>query len=346
MSVKQKILFVAHDPGGAEGLAPVIHMATAGGYDVKILADGPAHSIWKNKSLSPRSIENRQELIIEIDLFQPDVIVTGTSFHSSLDCFAIEEALMRGIASFSFIDAEMNLKQRFIRKNKEYLPAVLGVISGSVKKEIEEGGWYKGRVSVTGQPHLQTSVLQLKEKRKQTEIKRQIVFISEPVDIDYPENALGYNQFDVANILFAAVKKMTSIELVIKLHPREQKTMWEAWINEHNASDKIKFWSESLDDIIASSQWVCGMHSMALITAALCGCKTIAIQPNHLKMVNPLLRRVDEIQIVQTQDDFIEHINGGDERDCSNEKTIPSLAYELMHQADSRCLKAIEACLK
>ena len=72
-----KILFFAHDPGGANAISPLIISLKQNGYDVIVKGDGPALSILPDVE---QYIGDTELLIKDL---KPDFVIYLTHFPSS-----------------------------------------------------------------------------------------------------------------------------------------------------------------------------------------------------------------------------------------------------------------------
>lgn len=186
------LLFVAHDPGGANVLEPVIQAfgslnradnvleSTQKDWQRLVLLLGPAAE-RVNAHLQPHdntchlpthptpNFPNEQSVkAADMDrLFEEyreeyhgkpsiDAVVTATSFNSNVERLAIRLAAARGIPTFAMLDYWSHYKQRFTLDGKTVYPSVILVTDKRMQAECcAETGLDETRVSVVGNPHLE-----------------------------------------------------------------------------------------------------------------------------------------------------------------------------------------------
>ena len=116
--------------------------------------------------------------------------------------------------------------------------------------------------------------------------KKYILFVSEPVSSDQPqnnqENFRGYTEKEVVYILCKSLDKYSdNIQLLIAPHPRDEIKLVNDLFYRNKRSLNIKILEKNnVSSIINNVSGVVGMASVVLYEAWLLGVPTISIQPN------------------------------------------------------------------
>ena len=103
-----RLLFAAHDLGGAHMLALVIMLASERGHDVVLLAAGLARTSWRG--LDGMRVEVQpaaSDIGRQLALINPDLVDTGNSDVATLERDAWVAARGQGIGSVAAIEAEL-----------------------------------------------------------------------------------------------------------------------------------------------------------------------------------------------------------------------------------------------
>lgn len=293
-------MFAAHDPGGARFLLPVIPLTEARGHDVMTTTSGPAAEIW-----APVGAETLDAQAALTD-FAPDIVVTGTSF---CDFERVLWSLARehGVPSVAVIDAWTNLRRRFVPDDGLVSqPDAVCVPDEVMRDEITEGGWCKSRLHVTGHPHLNSVVEQLRKYRisHRPSDPPLVAFFSEPVIQDQGGiDGVGYDQFGVIEAIVDGLASLGGGRLIVQPHPRENQKDWLRWLEEKNGIERVRvsIGNWKTDKLLADCDCVVGMTTMVLVEAALSGIPSLSLQPNRRHELNPLLGRIGQVEVVIEQ---------------------------------------------
>jgi hypothetical protein len=269
-----RVLFVAHDPGGANMLAPLFPLVRAARHGVGLLAAGPAAALWREEAsdFDPAAVE-------------PDVVVTGTSMSATLERDWWQRAKTRGIPSLAAIDAPMNLAARFAGA---VLPTRIAVPDDGCRAPV---GLPDDCFVTVGQPHLQRQRNRLQRRRAARREDRPplIVFFSEPHDSDRTPFAQPFDQFMAADVLRDALEKCPA-RLVVQPHPREDGRRWQAWAAQAGTPAAI---GGATEDLLIAADLVIGITTMVLVEAAFGGIPAGRIAPSGHRGINPLLDRIE-----------------------------------------------------
>jgi len=303
-----RILFVAHDPGGANVVCPLMEHAQAEGHECLVWAAGPAEKFMPfAEHIS--SLSSRDEVQARILAAMPDVVITGTSMHSKLELEVWAVANQQGIPSVAIVDAWSNLKHRFVWSDEASIfPDHIFVVDQQCKNDVEAFCSKNTQVHVVGSPYLEKRLYDL-QKRMQIENNQDsheklavVTFFSEPLLEDYGSHGpYSKNQFDVALELSSIVQELPC-RLIIKPHPRETLDNWQKWLEQNhlNMKNKTSVVTTDTDQLLRQKSVVVSISSMTLLEAAFAGHPTIAVQPGRKFIPNPWIERT---ATVITKDD-------------------------------------------
>lgn len=314
-----KILFFARDPAGANVVIPLIKKTM--GYDeysIEVYAKDFAVERIEKENIVVTDLGDviknitEQEVFSFLKMVSPDIVITGTSLNDYTERYIWKSSQMLGIYSCCIIDQWINLGIRFSRYDysteelykddhtHHYLPSAIFVIDDIAKKMIEDDGVSGDIVKPLGSPHFDV----ISEKyliAKQTldyngkdSQRIRIVFASEPMSVDYGDY-WGLSEETSFELLMETVDEISDelgvcCDIIIRPHPREKVDKWD-YALKRNISDKLCVALDNVSDsfqLMASANIVCGMSSMFLIEAIVCGIPTISIMKG-LKQENPFI---------------------------------------------------------
>lgn len=279
-----KIMFFAHDPGGANAISPLIPIFKQRGHDVFVFGAGPAL-----KKL-PGVVELK-DYVDTIETLHPDFIITGTSANDFTEKKIWEVCTQLKIPSMAVLDHWCNYGLRFskyglrdidkynIDKSVDFLPSYICVMDDFAKKEMVTDGVPEERICVLGNPYFETLHDKV-EKADLTEIRREILetgtqkiitFMSEPYEEDYGSGP----ERKVLNDLCKIVGNDSNVKLIVKLHPKESIDKYASAKNVACIKDIDSLLVSAVSDIVVS------MTSMALIEALIIEKKVISYQPEE-----------------------------------------------------------------
>lgn len=275
-----KILFFAHDPGGANALYPLF--AYLGAYELFIYAQGPAAKIF-NVEIYEGTAE---ELFYSV---KPDLVITGTSAANMLEKKLRQVARLNNIPCISILDYWSNYGIRFSPyslseyiytysdKSLPYLPDYLIVMDEYAKEQAIKDGISETIIYPLGNPHfervrnsknldvknLRNELLQGKEKL--------IVYASNCATEDYGKGTEIESVQDILSLL------PDNYQFLIKMHPRDSKDKY-ADFSEYVLKKDL-----NSIETIASADIVVANCSMLLIEGFLLDKKVISYQKNALE---------------------------------------------------------------
>ena len=280
-----KILLAAQDPGGFNSLVSVIKVLEKKGADIKVLLSNESCLIAKRNKINflDCSDFSQDKLEMIFKKFNPQIVVTSTSFGLSLDKKILGLVKKGKIPTISVVDFWSNYKMRFSNPETEdfaYLPNAICVIDEYMKTGMEKEGFNKKILRVTGNPFFDGFKKTLKAK------ETYFLFVSQPF------SELGISAFDEVRIFNDFVSSLIAIKdnapVIISFHPREKnKKKFEKIIS--GASIKIKISEKSGDDLVDNAKMILGINSMALFRAALKGKKVVGYQPGIEKEKDVLM---------------------------------------------------------
>jgi len=340
-------LFAAHDPGGANMLRPVIALALAEGDRVSLVADGPAREIWRDADDDVAGRARKVDPANAFEPLRPDLLITGTSF-CGFERSLWSGAHKRGIGSVAAIDAWTNLRRRFEGQRAPEMPKAICVADEAMRDEIAGGKWCHARLHVTGHPHLQAVVARLRRERAHRAPVADLpvtAFFSEPVDEDHGGiEAVGYDQFSIAGAVVGALDGEGAKILLVKPHPREDMAVWRDWLDGLPLPEGMTILVDdgAAEDILARCDTALGIHSMALVEAALSGIPALAVQIGRNRRINPVLETVFQVPVATDAEGLAGALRGAvpAPAGAAGNGGVPG---GLIDHADARMLAAIRA---
>mgnify|MGYP002511443057 CR=1 FL=1 len=334
----KKLLLFARDPGGANVILPVYEkikeqyevLAYAREFAWKRLADAglPARNIDKEcATLTYADIKNflkRQK---------PDLVITSTSLDDFTERYLWKASEELHIKSFAILDQWMNLGIRFsdcdysqeerYRRDRRhpYLPYRILAMDELAGELLKEDGIHAEKIALTGQPHFDT-VRERFQHAAQVygSDKWNVVFASEPIYRNYDccdgtKRYWGYNERTIFDNLYDCLQKAAAdapgqIRLIIRPHPREDREYWDALADKlNNAGITLAVDSENDSfSVLKSADLVCGMSSMFLLEAMICGKQVVSVAIG-LKRENPfVLDKTGQCKSVLTEEELLDKL--------------------------------------
>ncbi|MBU0467673.1 MAG: hypothetical protein KKD07_00225 [Candidatus Omnitrophica bacterium] len=297
----KKILFCSSDAGGANNIIPVIHEASATGYNCIVFGSQTTCKLFEKQNIDlcleeVNSVEKAGKILHENEI---DILICATSCYLGSEQYFIEASRKKNIKSLSVLDEWFNYRIRFLsdRGELDYLPDIICCQDDRSKALAIKEGIPESILEVTGSVYLS----ELDKKRELFRdrnvsipeifkgIERPIiVFLSETHSQDYGEDEnggpfgdfLGYTEKIVRKDLFEALKHVDKTVTVLeKLHPNDR--------NKYDVfqDDRIDWLIEKDMDVwtlFAACDIVVGMRSMALLESALFDCPTVSYQPGRI----------------------------------------------------------------
>jgi hypothetical protein len=336
------LLFAAHFPGPANMLKPVMPLARRSGHRLTTVACGAAAEIWRRAGEDVCDVDERP-----FEALAPDLLITGTGF-DNFDRDLWRVAAGCNVGSLAVIDAWTNLNQRFVNDDgSEIQPDAICAIDRSMSDQIADEGWCGARIHITGQPHFQSVVERLKEKRKayRPSSVPLLVFFSEPVNTDFVSDTdRGFDQFSVAGSLLTALAGFAPLSLVVQPHPRENRDDWQAWIGGRTLPQgiDIRIGEDTTETLLTTCDGAIGMTTMVLFEAALLGVPVLSLQPDRVSALNPRLDVIEGLELV-TESAALPTAVGHFMRTLHTPRGIDPGLFHVIEDANRRLLSAIES---
>lgn len=277
----RKILFFAHDPGGANAIKPLILPLRAKGFECFIYGKGPALFILPNVA---EYAGNTDELIKNV---KPNFIITGTSAKDMTEKELRKSALTHGILCLSILDSWVNYNRftkystKELAKNKkynelDYLPDFLIVMDTYAKNEASKQGVPKDIIYPLGNPHfgyIKNALKNLNADELRNSLldgkNKLIVWVSEPIIEDYGKGL----ELECLKDLIEIIPK--EAKLVVKPHPREKQDKFDEF------KDITIIKDISSQHIIKAADLIISMTSMVLLESIIADKQAISYQKNQ-----------------------------------------------------------------
>jgi len=143
------VMFVFSDPGGAKPCLSLIEENQL--VNVMAISDRE-YSFYKDFKTNVNIINCGFEQIT--DTFKPDLIITGTSYTSSIERQFIKIARKKKIPCYSFVDHWTNISKRFLdEENYLILPDKIWVIDERAELIALAEGVDRSKIVVSGNPY-------------------------------------------------------------------------------------------------------------------------------------------------------------------------------------------------
>ncbi len=297
----------ARDAGAANVLLPVLgRLGARGGVDLRVIAEGPALGIFRASGISaegaPADPGQRASFLSACRReTPPDALLLGTSWGASIEKELLRIGQQGGVPALSVVDHWSKYRERFVEpeSGQVRLPTRIGVIDEIALEQAVADGLPRGRLTVTGQPYLQSlaaasgdPALRRRARRLRTEWLggRQaggvILFGSELFSDDFPPGSphdLGYGETDALEGLAQALQKLEvrhrrRLKLVVKLHPKENLQRFRPGPLAQERGFLL-LEAEPAWPCLLASDVVVGMTSMLLLEAAILRRPAVSYQP-------------------------------------------------------------------
>jgi len=284
------MLVVAHDAGGAEVVSSWLRRYPQGG--CRFIVDGPAVSIFKRK-LGQVKIEPIEEM--EHLLEKSSMLLTGTSWASTLEKLAIRQARKRNINVVSILDNWANYLERFLLDGEQVLPDEIWVCDKYALKLAEET-FSNVSIRQIENPYLldiQDELESCQTSSSPGKEFRNILYTCEPVSAHAfrskgSDDAFGFTEFEAMALFMSHLRKLSisnsPLNVRIRLHPSEKPDKYDAYIGVESGEINVsKSCNNTLVEDCAWADWVVGINSMALVVALVAGKEVFCCIPGHTR---------------------------------------------------------------
>lgn len=287
-----KIMFFAHDPGGANAIAPLLQSVDPR-HELIVKAKGPALSI----------LENAQEFNNDLTNIMPDLIITGTSANDFTEKELWKEASKLNIKTMAILDHWCNYGIRFSKyglkdidkfdQSCDFLPDYIIVMDEYAKQEMVKEGVPSNIIYPLGNPHFKSlkdsfEKLNVDNLRKTLleDKEKLVVWASEPYIEDYGQGMELECLKDIIKII------PNNAQLIIKPHPKESENKFKEFTN----LKIIK--NVSSQQIIKAADLVLSMTSMFLIESIIAGKPTLSYQKNQTDKNKFILTKIGALPFI------------------------------------------------
>jgi hypothetical protein len=344
-----RILFAAQDPGGCDAIVPVIkNLSKSKKNNICCLVSGKAKDVLAKLNVPfiyAESFDNKK-VESELKRFNPDAIVTGTSFGLSTDKLALEAGKKDGIPTISIIDYWANYWARFKDPSGTVLmPDKICVIDAIMKDEMIKEGFYPKSIVITGNPRFDSfgqkekvkNVLAKFGKDKGNKLKKQtnenILFISQPfseLENQDQKIGIGYTEFDALSGIIDVLKDINKennirFRVVIRPHPKENPGKFSEIVRK-NKELRIKVDAKSdLSKAMYEARLIIGMSSMVLFQAAMERKEVVSYQPDVKKDLN-ILDKLNISKTIKTKKHLYQRI-----REVLLSKNVSAVNKRIIH---------------
>lgn len=268
--IKKKILIVCHDAGAANQI--YYYIKTKPSKKFFFFLKGPAKKIFKKKN-------SYTSLIKAIE--KSDCIITGTGWQSNLEYNAIKYGSIYNKKTISFIDQPLNLKLRFLRSGKLFLPDILIVKDTYTSKRIKLFLPFSKKII-----QMQDFFLKYVHNNKIKPKTNKIIYLSSNYDaiaVKLKKNRINYD-INLLKIFLEKIKKINKFKeskIYLRLHPSEKISKYKH--NKLFKSLNIKISKEkNLIDCLKKFKFAFGCNTFALVVSKYYGLETY----NNVKNIN------------------------------------------------------------
>ena len=293
---KKKVLVICKDMGASNAISVFLRYFNDPTVSFYIVCIRYAVEVFKRNGVATNeeyAHDPGQERVIDIlDTYMPDAVFLGTS----LDCWAERwccvEARKRDIYTLSFLDWWSNFAVRFSTpqtKDLAYLPSGIATLDDDACSGCVADGIPETLLHRVGNPYWdylankKEDILTLRlSARKKMGIGAKDVFVM--IASSYIKNLnidLGYDENDfwkAITPLPEMTKKGVSVIWGLRSHPRDDNNQVKDMLKEHCA-DPVMMNDLTIQEAIASADYIIGMCSSVLLEAALMGKKIASLQP-------------------------------------------------------------------
>jgi hypothetical protein len=280
-----KVLFSAHDAGGANAILPVVLRLLERGEDVRGVLAGPAERIFSSNHVPFVGASGRggQAATSGLDLTPPDLFLAGTSMGDTVDK-KILAALGGRTPSLYVLDFWLNYWQRFStvgKKDFAFLPTKVCVMDDTSRTEMIAEGFSSAHVIVTGNPHFDHFSAAV---TRTAEEKGRVLFVSQPLRAGALPGfvAPADDEYEALETLIGTLPD--SCSLSIRPHPKEAPDKYARYLGGRVRLAPVP----TLEEALSASGLVVGVCSPVLIQAAAAGKKVLSYEP-HLAGPDPLV---------------------------------------------------------
>ena len=316
------------------------------GHHLNFIASGPAVSIWRRAGFEVLEASAASDLD-DITSIWPDIVVTGSGFNSFEGSFW-QWAKPRERPTIAVIDSWTSLARRFKVPGGFEFPDAIGVIDEESRLQLIAETDCPSPIHTIGQPHLQNQTANLSEACAKPGVIRdvpRIVFLSEPIDVDYGREARGFDQYEAFEQLCSVLAFQNVLKLEVKPHPRESEKHWRRFIAQcqTHVSIEIGLTKDPIELLLVEADGLLGMTTMALLEAHLLGRPILSLQPGRTKIVNPIIDTF--CNPVVDSENLASHLMTF-QKNFGQVCNINQRFAKILHKADERAVTAMESLIR
>jgi len=268
-----KGFFVFSDPGGAKPVLALAESLKGSLQEFRIVSDRQ-YNFFDDFLVEVRNTTSKAAT--ELALFKPDFLFTGTSYTSSVELEYIKAAKELSIYSFAFVDHWTNIRERFQRNGKEYLPDKILVIDEKAKQLAIGSGIDKDKLIVFGNPYHKVlknwkpalTKAELFQKLGLDNLQKKIVlYAPDPLSNVDGINTFGFDEIMATKIFVKTIKELDDkFYFLLNPHPNQNVEMLES-LGENEM--RILCAGTDVNTILYYADLVIGFFSSILIEAAI-----------------------------------------------------------------------------
>ncbi|MBS1620042.1 MAG: hypothetical protein JSS80_00270 [Bacteroidetes bacterium] len=270
--LKGKGLFVFSDPGGAKPVLAVVE-SLKNHLDAYQVVTNREYSFFNDFSIAISQSNGSPEEVISS--FQPDFILTGTSYTSSIELDYIAEANQQKIPTLSFVDHWTKIRERFLKGEQEVFPEGILLIDEKAKKIAVENGIPESKIQIIGNPYHEflknwKPIITKKELYEQFGLKdldrKLVVYGPDPLSNVEGKKNFGFDELEATEKLVGCIEGIEDLYFVFNPHPNQRMEVIGKIID-----GKMKTVSPevNLNTLLYFSSAVIGFFSSILIEALL-----------------------------------------------------------------------------
>ena len=273
---KKRGLFVFSDPGGAKPLLAFIK--NHGLKDFKVISDRK-YDFFLDFGINVINFKNENiEKIIKD--FNPDYILSGTSYTSKIELRFINQAKKLNVDTYSYIDHYTNYKERFILDNQYIFPKNIILIDKiaekiAIKTKLSDhsnllviNNFYHDFLRNWTPKTLRKTFLNNCQIKSDEKI---IVFAPDPLSNINGGKKYLFDENDIWNDLADVLRKINSDKLIVivKFHPNQNKKTLMKTIKFNKIKNIFFFDQVNSIELLYHCDIVVGMFSNILIEASI-----------------------------------------------------------------------------
>jgi hypothetical protein len=261
------LLFVIHSPGGANFAAPLVRELAARDlpgvrYDVALLSPWAREIVGVGFDVIPEP----EAVMRTVEAMVPDVVLYETGSAHPAVLASVPAATMVSAVSVCMLDWFGNYEKRF-----REMPDLIMAPHPRVVEEMREAGFDTSGVVVLGNPHFD----RLKQFRyvPPEGPRKKVVFYSQPLEMHGQKPTEKQALLALVSVLERLRKEGWDFELVLRPHPRENKT----WLKEWLEILPYASWNEGGESLLPAmdASLVVGVNSTPLYEAVWLGVPTV-----------------------------------------------------------------------